>query len=131
MIIKNVTGEQLSLALQKLNEKYENNIVWKSYEQIGPQRFRVTLRVINAKAGSKGRKLNQSFISTGKGIRVNGSACWHVDGDLFDILLGLNNSVVISAGSRTIDKNGGNWQDRNIGSMMYPIMYSEACECSQ
>ena len=29
-----------------------------------------------------------------------------------------------------IDKNGGNWQDCDIGSIMSPQMYSEACECS-
>lgn len=92
------------------------------------------MKTLSTKAGSRGRKLNQSFLIFGKGIRANGSACWHVHGDFFDILLDLNAKIVISAGAKKIYKNEygqtvGNWEDWNIGSVVHPIYYSEACEC--
>jgi hypothetical protein len=37
--------------------------------------------------------------------------------------------VSAPTGKRTIDTSGGNWQDRNIGSSMYPLYFSEACDC--
>jgi hypothetical protein len=146
MKIKNVDKTELYKALAQLNQKYDHNIAFNNITQYGKY-FLVTLRVINAnkKNGSVvGRKLNQSFLTYGKGIRANGSACWHVHGDFFDILLKIQPKAIIRTKMTTIfvardystedpfkTKIVGNWQDTNIGSIMHPIMYSEACECNQ
>lgn len=83
-------------------------------------RYAVTLKVKDSHG--KGAKIGYSGRHT-----VN--ACWHVHGDFFDALLDLNPEIVIKTLNRTIDKKGGNWHDWNIGSIMYPRFYSEACEC--
>jgi hypothetical protein len=61
------------------------------------------------------------------------SACWHVHGDFFDALFKIQpNAVVqVSAGgeTRNITIDGGNWQDMNIGSEVYPLMMSTLCGC--
>lgn len=119
MIIRNVTQEQLKQALDLVNEKYENNIQWNNYKQEG-RNFRVTLKCHSSKG------VGHRISHTGRNLI---SACWHVHGDFFDILLKLNSEAVIKSANKTIDKHGGNWQDWNIGSMIYPLYFSEACEC--
>ena len=125
MIIKNVSGEDLSKALAKVNEKYDNNVIWNNYQKEG-NRFRVTLRVIDSHG--KGARLSQSTTSKGNRRHLI-SACWHIHGDFFDELLNINQNAIIQTSITTIDKHGGNWTDRNIGSMINPLYYSEACEC--
>jgi hypothetical protein len=131
MKIRNVTKSQLYAALNLINEKYQNNITFNRIEQKG-NIFHVTLRVVNAnqkKGAIAGRKLNQSWIENQSGIKSGTSACWHVHGDFFETLLYIAPNAIIDTMLGRIDKNGGNWQDRNIGSIMNPIYYSEACEC--
>jgi hypothetical protein len=131
--IKNVTESELYEALRNISVKYDGNI--RMNVEAKGNHFKVNLRVISAKAGGKGRKLNQSFVIYGKGIRANGSACWHVHGDFFDVLLDIQPKAIIKTMMTTIYKDEygqtrGNWQDKNIGSIMNPINYSEACECT-
>jgi heterodisulfide reductase subunit B len=136
--IKNVTETEIRTAVQKVNDMYEDNIHvfverLNHYQSVGA-RFRVNLRVFNAnkKHGTvKGRKLNQAYLMGYKCFASTGSACWHVHGFFFEKLLELNANAVIVTKYGKIDKNGGNWVDRNIGSIMQPLMYSEACECSE
>lgn len=74
--------------------------------------------------------LGARISSSGRRIAA---ACWHVHGDFFDALLKIQpNAVIVTRGGpgAVIDKNGGNWQDCNIGSRMSPMMFSEACECA-
>lgn len=120
MIIKNVTETQLSQILNKLNKKYNNNIIWNNYQREGALTFRITLKVLDSKNKGARRSFN--------GRRLI-NACWHVHGDFFEELLKINPKVVIKAATKTIDINGGNWTDWNIGSMIEPLMYSEACKC--
>jgi len=120
MIIKNVTINDLERALKIVNLKYNDNIIWNRFEQLGPKRFAVTLRVKDSRGpghriGHSGRRLIY--------------ACWHAHGDFFDALLSVNIETVIMTANRTISKYGGNWIDWNIGSIMRPLMYSEACDC--
>lgn len=145
MIIKNVTGEDLSKALSEVSKKYDNNVIWKNYTKLGEKRFRVTLRVADSK--KKGHRLGYSYHvnkmlgHSNKGVmRRLVSACWHVHGDFFDILLRINPNAIIktSIERRPTDiyKNEQgviihNWQDWNIGSQMCPWYYSEACECNR
>ena len=35
---------------------------------------------------------------------------------------------VVSLGKK-INRETGNWEDWNIGSIAFPLMYSEACDC--
>jgi len=119
MKVKNVTSQEIEAALKTVNKKYENNIVFKRFEQKGKQ-FVFTLTVKNSKKA--GGRIGNS------GKRV-AAACWHVHGDFFDALLEINENAVITTCSGKIDKNNGNWQDRNIGSIYEPLMYSEACNC--
>jgi len=130
MIIKNVSGEDLSKALSEVSKKYDNNVVWKNYERLNQKgdRFRVTLEVLNSHG--KGARLSQHKTRLGNRVHMK-SACWHIHGDFFDALLRINPNAIIKTSLTTITKYGGNWTDRNIGSMIEPLMYSNACECNQ
>jgi len=122
MIARRVSYNDLMNALKEVNKKYDNNIIWnREPEQINNNAFRFTLKVKDSK--KPGHRLG----FTGRRL-IN--ACWHVHGDFFDALLKINQDANITAGTLHINKDGGNWQDRNIGSQMQPLYYSEACECN-
>jgi hypothetical protein len=121
MQIKNVTETELDLALANTNAQFDGNVDFNRFEQKG-KRFFVTLRVKNSHG--KGAKIGFSGRHT-----VN--ACWHVHGVFFEKLLEINRSAVIDTVLNRIDKNGGNWTDKNVGSVMEPLAYSDACECSK
>jgi hypothetical protein len=118
----NATINELKQALNVINNRFDNNIRFKTLEAVNSKKNTFTLTVNDSrKAG--GRISNQ-------GRRI-AAACWHVHGYFFEALLKINpNIYIISGGTMRIDKNGGNWQDRNIGSNFMPLMYSEACECN-
>jgi len=124
MLIKNVTESELEKALELVNEKYGDNVIWNRFEKVGKQ-FRVTLRVKNSHG--PGARLGQTFGDSKPRHLI--SACWHVHGDFFDALFSVNSDAVVKTSRQTITKNNGNWEDWNIGSIMYPLYYSEACEC--
>ena len=126
MIIRKTNSEELNKALKQVNKKYDNNIVWNHFEQTGETTFTVTLKCISSKKA--GHRLGYNFKKNGERRNLI-SACWHVHGDFFDKLLNINESITIKARGKTINCNGGNWEDSNIGSMMNPLYYSEACNC--
>jgi hypothetical protein len=116
-----VTLEELQRALTEINTKYEGNIEFTHPQRKGTG-FQLRLQVKDsrgkgARRGSTGRRM------------IN--ACWHVHGDFFDALLKIQPKAVIKAGQRTISIAGGNWEDWNIGSLMNPLYYSEACDCNK
>ena len=127
MIIK-ATREELEKALAMVNERYDNNVTWNDFERLNGSgtRFRITLRVKDSHG--KGGKLGHENPRNGR-QRHTINACWHVHGHFFEALLEINEDIVIKTAGRTVDKNGGNWHDWNIGSLMYPRYFSEACEC--
>lgn len=135
MIIRNVTFEDLDRALEQLNKKYQN-IIWNRFEQTAKTTYAITLRVVSSHG--LGSRLGQSIHTSKKGkeFRVHLiNACWHVYGDFFDTLLNINPKAVITTAMARIYVNEygqivGNWSDRNIGSMMEPLSYSEACDCN-
>lgn len=140
MIAKNTTRDQLEQALAKINaDKFENNITWRRAPEVlnsAGTRHRFTLRAVDSKG--KGGRLGHPHSSwtTRKGEaykqrRIGQSACWHAHGHFFDALFEIAPDAVILAGAQTITKDAGNWEDRNIGSMMEPFYYSEACECTE
>lgn len=53
------------------------------------------------------------------------SASWHAHGYLFDKILEIEPQAVIKSLNKTIDINGGNWEDMNIGSAYSPLMMSQ------
>ncbi|MAH44877.1 hypothetical protein CMI37_03560 [Candidatus Pacearchaeota archaeon] len=115
MIIGNVTMSELESALYQTNTEFEGNVIWNRVESEG-RRFRVTLRVRDSK-GSGARR-------SASGRRLV-SACWHVHGTFFDALP--TEAVIRTAGR--VKRPGDVWEDWNIGSMMYPTMHSQACDC--
>ena len=119
------TANDLQMALDRVNEKYDSNIRFNPDSDL-PERF--TLRV-NGKG--KGSAYSQAYVMGLEWAkkRRTGSACWHVHGHFFEELLKVNPEAVIKSASGTIDINGGNWIDRNIGSIYSPLYYSEACDC--
>ena len=115
----NATVNQLRDALTEVNERFEGNIRFKTLVPSG-KRVSFTLTVNDSK-GKGGRRSH-----TGRRIAA---ACWHVHGYFFEALLKIDSEIFITSSIGRIDKSGGNWQNRNIGSIMYPMYYSEACDC--
>ena len=118
-MLTNATQEELHQALNSVNAEYEGNICFNRLEQQG-RRVRFTLKVHDShKPGSR----------LGHSGRHLACACWHAHGHFFDKLFDTNPDAWIRSGKQKITKDGGNWEDRNIGSMMFSLYFSEACEC--
>lgn len=132
MLIRNVSREDLEKALIAVNAMYDNNIEWNNFQHEGPSRgggntYRVTLKVKN----SRGPGARRGFPTDSKKGRRMINACYHVHGNWFAALFGINPNVTIRAGDKTITKDYGNWEDRNIGSVYRPYYFSEACDCDE
>lgn len=135
MIVTGATIDQLSQALQMVNSTpqdttvpYNGNITFRSIEPISKNRVRFTLTVKDSKG--PGGRLGFPDYQTGKQRSVK-AACWHAHGDFFDALFTVAPSAVVRTAGNKITKGAGNWEDRNIGSMMHPLLYSEACHCDE
>ena len=117
------TINDLEKALAKVNEKYDNNII---FNRLDPQGF--TLKVKDSKKA--GHRLHLSYNLDGLHSQRRGiSACWHVHGDFFDALFAVNPFAIIHSMGNKITIENGNWEDKNIGSQMFPQYHSIACEC--
>ena len=126
MIIRHATRGQIQQALDQTNKDYEGNLQFNRLDPNG-KGFNMTLRV--ADSHGKGARLGFQSLSTGKQRHLI-NACWHAHGDFFDNLIAIEpDAVIMVSGGITINRNGGNWQDRNIGSMDSPMYFSEACDC--
>jgi len=121
MIARKCTTADLGKALKAVNRKYQGNVIWNRAPEKCGAGYRFTLRV----SLSKGPGSKRGFSG-----RRTVAACWHVHGDLFDALFAICPAAIIRTGNRNITAQGGNWQDRNIGSDCNPQMYSESCECN-
>ena len=128
MVVKNITSKQLTEAVAELNTSYDNNIRFNNREVLNNKgtRHRFTIRVKDSHG--TGSKLGHSRNINGEHRRTS-SACWHTHGDLLDILFKINDECEVRSGGKLITSDNGNWEDRNIGSMMVPMYFSEACEC--
>jgi hypothetical protein len=121
MIIKNTTEDQIVEAIENINKEFGDNIKC-TIEPDGVRGRNVRVRLAVMKSDGKGAKIGFSG-------RRTVHACWHVHGRFFEELIRINADAVIMAQDKRIDKNGGNWQDWNIGSIINPLYYSEACNC--
>ena len=119
----NTSTDNLEKALKKVNKLYGDNIKFNRFDKVG-NKNRFTLKVNSTKDNKKGYKIGYS------GRKV-ASACWHVHGDFFDALIEVDSNAVIKSLDKTIDKDGGNWQDFNVGSIVQPLYASEACTCNE
>ena len=126
----NMTREQLDAALKAVNKKYKENITWnRAPESVNTKdtRFRFNLKVKDSKEPGhrRGTSPNKNGI-----VRRMINACWHVHGHFFEECFKIVSEASIRTGGNiTITKDAGNWQDRNIGSMVNPMYFSEACDC--
>jgi len=144
MIIKNVSQAELSLALQKLNEKYNNpgferdprlrktieeegNIIYMQCFPTNKKEDRWNVRLECRSRFAVGHRIHDSYFR--KNPMNSRYACWDTHGNYFKKLIEINPDVVIVSMGQKIDQHGGNWIDRNIGSIIQPMMYSDACEC--
>ncbi len=118
MQINKVTQEELNKALEIVNKRYEGNITLSAYPQ--GKNFKVHLGYTNRKLKGVGRA------SSG---RANGSACWHVYGWFFEVLLDINPNATIKTMIGKITKDCGNWHDIETGSTYTPSKMSENCDC--
>jgi hypothetical protein len=109
-------------AMNRINKRYKNNVMFNRLDVVG-KRIHFTLRV----RSSKGLGARRSH----SGRRL-ACACWHAHGHLFEAILKYDPSAkIMSQGVKTtITVLGGNWVDKNIGSMVQPIMFSQACDCN-
>jgi hypothetical protein len=120
MIIK-CNSDDIENALVQANKEFDDNLRFKRFEFIGNTRdgikkHRVTLTVNSSK--DKGGRRGFS------GKRV-AAACWHAHGTFFD---NLPEGTEIEASGQKYHA-GDPWVDRQIGSLMQPMYYSEACDC--
>ena len=125
MIARKTTVDELNQALNIVNAKYDNNVEFRDIHRNGSA-IRFTLKVKDSKKA--GHRLGFQKNKNGNRRRIN-SACWHVHGDFFDTLFNINPQATIRSRGNLITTNGGNWIDDNIGSMMEPLYFSEACDC--
>lgn len=121
MIAKHCTIDDLQQALRDINLNYGDNIRFKTLE--GRGRNVIFTLTVNDTKGPGGR-----IGHSGRHIKA---ACWHVHGDFFDALFKLVPSAEVVSLGRRINKEEGNWKDWNIGSIAFPLMYSEACDCGK
>lgn len=144
MIIRHTTRHHLDDALQLVNERFEGNVMFRDIKMISHslgygESWRVTLRVSSSKG--PGHRLAMERWGGGKQHRLT-AACWHVHGKFFDFLLTINpEAVILTEVGREKrkpifkDKESGriqnNWMDAEVGSMMYPALLGDLCECEE
>jgi len=131
MIARGCEKADLEAALKAVNVIYGGNITFKWLEADG-KGWAFTLGVVSSKGPGHRRSWN--------GRRRIAAACWHVHGWFFEELFKVAPTAKIwSSFFRRLDDStsgwitaeGGNWSDGNIGSMMDPCRYSEACDCAE
>lgn len=112
--------ETLEKALKRVNEKYGDNIIWNRQPDKTGNRYNFTLKCKDSK--QPGHRIGHSS-------QRMVSACWHVHGNFFDIVWDIEPEAIIWAGVLKMESQADNWQDRNIGSVIHPLYFSEACDC--
>ena len=126
MIVKNTTIQDLYKTLENVNKKYDGNVIFNRAPEPYGRQIRFTLRVKNSR--KPGHRLGTWINDNGKQRHLT-SACWHVHGNFFEELFKICPNAIIKTNGKDISIYCGNWEDQNIGSMMQPMYFSEACEC--
>lgn len=109
------TIDQLQKALKEVNKKQGYKLEFNRIEQKTKNRVLFTIKsaskIPGSRTSSKGRNLAK--------------ASWHAHGYLFDAILSINPDAIIFSLGKRIDIDGGNWEDKNVGSMIAPMYFSE------
>jgi len=121
MLIKGVNIQDMEQALARVNEKkYHGNLKFLFLERNGNKiHFRIKARSYD--------HLGYRILYSGK-ISLYG--CWHAHGDLFESIFEIQPEAVIYSKGMTITKDCGNWEDINIGSQIFTLMFSDSCPCN-
>lgn len=126
MMIRNIDRTQLREALDQTNEEFADNIRFKRMDAAGCTRqhqpkFLVTLTVNS----SRGPGAKVTYDPWNHRTRHIAAACWHAHRSFFSHL---PDGVEVQSIFGTWHK-GEPYHDQNIGSQMYPMQASDACEC--
>lgn len=120
--------EEIEKALERANKYLDGNLEFLRFDPMNKKgtRFAVTLRVKSSKGRGHGRG---HFHGDGRAPRRLVTPCWHAYGIFIDSL---------PKGAEYMSKWGGwgkanvsPWHDFQTGSMMYPCMASERCDCHE
>lgn len=130
MYIKGINSHQLDLAIRAVNDKF-NAHVTTEYTTNTRKGVKAKLRVETNK--SVFHRLAQSLTSLGNRKKIV-SLCWHGFGHVFREVFTINPLAKIRTAQivyKDVSAFNNNFYstDRNIGSEIYPLLYSEACEC--
>lgn len=124
------TLAELDQALATINaDRYAGNVEMYEVRQGPGTAIRFRLRVHDFDRPGYRRRTPHLWDKPDRDPARMRFACWHVHGDFFDALLEINPRARIESGPTVITAAGGNWQDRNIGSLVLPVYHSEACDC--
>lgn len=125
MIARNTTPAELHAALAKANKAYDGNLTFKTFEPQGRGvNFTLTVKSSKGKGGRRGH--------TGRRIAA---CCWHGHFSVMDELFKLNpHAKIISCratydGKADFERKFEATGDANIGSMMVPLRFRDACDC--
>ena len=130
MILSGITKHEISKALAMTNKLFDGNVIINNYSCMNAKgtRHRVTLRVRN----SSGPGARLGFHRNNDGNRrklIN--LCWHGYGTFIDNIFEVRADAKVSnlITGKMDDVDSWYWHDRQIGSMMDPMWFSDACEC--
>ena len=125
MLIRNVSRLDLERALAEANKHFEGNVIFNRCEPANQKQtaWNVTLKVKSSKG--KGAKVSHNAEFWGGNLRYLPCACWHAHGYFLDAL---PPEAVVHTAGHTVHP-GDTWQDWNVGSQLYPVYFSELCDC--
>jgi len=95
------TKLQLDEALNCVNQKFDDNIQFKNFEQISKKYISFTLTVKNSSAPGSRRAQSGRKIA---------AACWHAHGYFFEYLFLKYNDIVIYSLGVKMTSNSDNWK---------------------
>ncbi len=130
MIIKHATEQGIRDALQATQAQFDQNLEFRENtpERKSSHSFRVRLGVKSSHG--KGAGISQRYYLDGTcHAKHLVSACWHVHGRFFEHLFHVCPVAIVYARGNRITDTEGNWEDYNVGSIMFPVYASESCAC--
>ncbi len=109
------TQQTVYAAIARINDEYGYQICIKDDRTTPGKWYHFTItspsKIPGAKVSHSGRNI--------------AAASWHAHGYLFEAILAIDPSAVIQSFNGSIDIDGGNWVDFNVGSLYAPMMASE------
>jgi hypothetical protein len=110
----NATRETVVKAIENVNKKQGYQIELNRNDQTGKW-FNFTLKSKSGVSGSR-------YSGSGRKLAC---ASWHAHGYVFDAIFEIEPKAVILSLGEKITIDGGNWQDKNVGSMVAPCYFSQ------